>query len=108
MALARGAFWKFRPGQRELGKRLRDEVNDLFERPDVLGMVWLDSKDDPDASLSFVVFEDESAMKAQAADPRFQAGIRTMGAALERISPELRLYDVDFVRVSAKLNQAQP
>lgn len=108
MALPRVAFWKFRPGQREAGKRLRDEMNNLFDRPEVLGMAWLDSKEDPDASLSFVLFESEAAMKAHAADPAFQEGIRSMGAALERVPPELHLYDIDLVRVSAKLNQAQP
>ncbi len=99
MAVARVAFWKFKPGMREKGKRMRDAMGDMFSFPGVVGAVWLDSAEDPDASLSFVIFESREAMEANGKDPRFREGLKPMAEVLERLPPELHVYDVDLVRL---------
>lgn len=100
MPVARVAFWKFKPGQRKRGKQLRDQMGDMMRYPGVLAAVWLDSREDLDACLSFVVFESDAAMEAQSNDPGFRAGLGPMAEVAERIPPELHLYDVDFVRIA--------
>lgn len=105
MAVARVAYWKFKPGQRERGKQLRDAMGDMFSFPGVVGAVWLDSVDDRDASLSFVIFESREAMEANGRDPRFRKGLEPMAAVLERLPPELRTYEVDLARLQATFGE---
>lgn len=99
MAVARVAYWKFKPGQRERGKRMRDAMGDMFEYPGVQGTIWLDSTEDADASLSFVIFEDREAMEANSRDPRFRSGLKPMAEVAEKIPPELHVYEVDMARL---------
>lgn len=99
MAVARVAYWKFKPGMRAQGKRLRDQSGDMFAFPGVIGTIWLDSTEDPDASLSFVVFESREAMEANDRDPRFRAGLKPMAEVVERLPPELHVYEVDVARL---------
>jgi hypothetical protein len=101
MAVARVAHWKFKPGQRERGKSLRDEMGDMFSLPSVVGAIWLDSAEDPDASLSFVIFESRAAMEANGKDPRFRKGLEPMEAILERLPPELHVHEVDLAKLKA-------
>lgn len=61
MAVAGVAYWRFKPGQRERGKGMRDEVGEMVSYPGVLGTIWLDSQEDPDASLTFVIIENRGA-----------------------------------------------
>lgn len=105
MAVARVAFWKFKPGQRERGKQLRDEAGDMMSFPGVLGAVWLDSVEDPDASLSFVLFEDRGAMEANDHDPKFRRGLAPMAAVVEKLPPELHTYEVDLARLRTSLGE---
>lgn len=99
MAVARMAYWRFKPGMRARGKQLRDQAGDMLGFPGVVGAVWLDSTEDPDASLSFVVFESREAMEANDRDPRFRAGLRPMAEVVEKLPPELHVYDVDMARL---------
>ncbi len=99
MAVARVAYWKFKPGQREEGKKARDEAGDMFGFAGVLGAVWLDSAEDPDTSLSFVIFESREAMEANNRDPNFRTGLAPMAAFVERMPPELHTYEVDFAKL---------
>jgi len=105
MAVARVAYWKFKPGQRERGKRMRDAMGDMFSFPGVVGAIWLDSAEDPDASLSFVIFESREAMEANGKDPRFRKGLEPMAAVVERLPPELHTYEVDMAKLSARLGE---
>ncbi len=105
MAVARVAFWKFKPGQRERGKRLRDEAGDMFAFPGVVGAVWLDSAEDPDASLSFVIFESLDAMEANNKDPKFRNGLAPLAPLVERMPPELHTYEVDLAKLAGVLGE---
>ncbi len=105
MAVARVAHWKFKPGQREKGKKVRDEAGDMFGFPGVVGAVWLDSVDDPDASLSFVIFESREAMEANNRDPRFRNGLAPMAALVERMPPELHTYELDFAKLKPRTGE---
>ncbi len=105
MAVARVAHWKFKPGQRERGKQLRDAMGDMLAYPGVLGAIWLDSAEDPDASLSFVIFESRAAMEANSKDPRFRSGLAPMAEVAERIPPELHVYDVDMAGLKRQLRE---
>lgn len=105
MAIARVAYWKFKPGQREQGKRMRDAMGDMFSFPGVVGTIWLDSAEDPDASLSFVIFESREAMEANGKDPRFRKGLEPMAAVVERLPPELHTYEVDMAKLSSRLGE---
>ena len=102
MAIARVAYWKFKPGQRERGKKLRDSMGDMLEYPGVIGAIWLESTEDPDASLSFVLFENREAMEANSRDPRFRSGLAPMAQVAEKIPPELHVYDVDMASLKEK------
>lgn len=106
MAVARVAYWKFKPGMREKGKRIRDGMGDMFDFPGVVGTIWLDSSEDPDASLSFVLFESGQAMEANSKDPRFRASLGPMAEVVERLPPELHAYDVDMARLTRTLGQS--
>jgi heme-degrading monooxygenase HmoA len=106
MAVARVAYWKFKPGQRDRGKRIRDEMGDMLSFPGVLGAIWLDSTEDPDGSLSFVIFESREALEANGKDPRFREGLKPMAEVVERLPPELHVYDVDFARLRQDLEKA--
>ncbi len=105
MAVARVAYWKFKPGQRERGKRLRDGMGDMFSYPGVVGTIWLDSVEDADASLSFVLFESREAMEANSRDPRFRSGLGPMAEVAERIPPELHVYEVDMAKLAVPLGE---
>ncbi len=105
MAVARVAYWKFKPGQRERGKQLRDAIGDMFAYPGVVGAIWLDSVEDPNASLSFVIFESREAMEANNKDPRFRNGLAPMAEVAEKIPPDLHLYDVDLARLTASVGE---
>ncbi len=105
MAVARVAYWKFKPGQRAKGKKLRDAMGDMLAYPGVLGAVWLDSTEDPDASLSFVIFESREALEANSRDTRFRSGLAPMAEVAERIPPELHVYDVDLADLKRKLGE---
>ncbi len=105
MAVARVAYWRFKPGQRERGKRLRDAMGDMLGYPGVLGAVWLDSVEEPDASLSFVFFESREAMDANSQDPRFRSGLKPMAEVAEKIPPELHVYEVDMARLREPLGE---
>lgn len=105
MAIARVAYWKFKPGQRERGKQIRDQMGDIFSFPGILGTIWLDSEEDPDASLSFVIFESKEAMEANSRDPRFRDGLKPMAPVTEKLPPELHVYDVDLVRLRREYGQ---
>ncbi len=105
MAVARVAFWKFKPGQRERGKRMRDAMGDMFGYPGVVGAIWLDSEEDPDASLSFVLFESREAMEANAKDARFRSGLKPLAEVAEKIPPELHVYTVDMARLRGSLGE---
>ncbi|MFA5895616.1 MAG: antibiotic biosynthesis monooxygenase [Thermoplasmata archaeon] len=105
MAVARVAYWKFMQGQRERGKKLLDEMVDMFQYPGVLGSIWLDSTENPDSSLSFVIFESPEALEADAKDPRLREALKPMAAVVERLPPELHAYEVDFVRLRAGFGQ---
>jgi quinol monooxygenase YgiN len=105
MAVARVAYWKFKPGQRERGKQLRDAMGDMFAYPGVVGAIWLDSAEDPDASLSFVIFESREALEANGKDPRFRGGLAPMAEVAEKIPPELHLYDVDLAKLAVSFGQ---
>ena len=105
MAVARVAYWKFKPGQRERGKQLRDAMGDMFDYPGVVGAIWLDSAEDPNASLSFVIFESREAMEANSKDPRFRSGLGPMAEVAEKIPPELHVYDVDLAELKGKLGE---
>jgi quinol monooxygenase YgiN len=105
MAVARVAYWKFKPGQRERGKQLRDAMGNMLEYPGTVGAIWLDSAEDPDASLSFVIFESSEAMEANAKDPKFRSGLAPMAEVAERIPPELHLYHVDLAELKGTLGE---
>ncbi|OGS49407.1 MAG: hypothetical protein A3K68_02690 [Euryarchaeota archaeon RBG_16_68_13] len=105
MAVARVAFWMFKPGQRERRKELRDRMGDVMAYPGVLGAIWLDSRNDPDASLSFVIFESVGAMEANSKDPRFREALAPLAEVVERLPPEIQPHDVDFVRLRAGFGQ---
>ncbi len=105
MAVARVAYWKFKPGQRERGKRLRDAAGDMLAYPGVVGAIWLDSTEDRDASLSFVIFESREAMEANSKDPTFRSGLAPMAEVAERMPPELRVYDVDMADLKRRLGE---
>ncbi len=105
MAVARVAYWRFKPGQREAGKRLRDEAGDMLAFPGVVGAIWLDSVENPDASLSFVLFESREAMEANNRDPKFRQGIAPMAAVVEKMPPELHTYEVDLAKLSAVVGE---
>lgn len=105
MAIARVAYWKFKPGQRERGKKLRDAMGDMLAYPGAVGAIWLDSVEDPDASLSFVIFESREALEANSKDPTFRSGLAPMAPVAERIPPELHLYDVDLAELKRKLGE---
>ena len=105
MAVARVAYWKFKPGQREKGKRLRDAMGDMFSFPGVVGAIWLDSVEDADTRLSFVIFESREALEANGKDPRFRKGLEPMAALVERLPPELHTYEVDLARLKAPVGE---
>lgn len=80
-------------------------MGDMLTYPGVLGTIWLDSTEDPDASLSFVIFESKEAMDANSKDPRSRDGLKPMAAVVEKLPPELRVYDVDLVRLQRDFGQ---
>ena len=84
---------------------MRDAMGDMFSFPGVVGAIWLDSAEDPDASLSFVIFESRKAMEANGKDPRFRKGLEPMAAVVERLPPELHTYEVDMAKLSARLGE---
>src|SRR5512136_1906786 len=105
MAVARVAYWRFKPGQRDRGKKLRDAMGDMFTYPGVVGAIWLDSVEDPNASLSFVIFESREAMDANSKDPRFRSGLGPMAEVAEKIPPELHVYGVDLAKLTASIGE---
>jgi hypothetical protein len=86
---------------------MRDEIGDMFNFPGVLGAIWLDSTEDPDASLSFVLFEDREALEANGKDPRFREGLKPVAEVLERLPPELHIYNVDLAKLRRDPGQAR-
>jgi hypothetical protein len=101
MAVARVAYWRSKLGKRKQGKRMQDEREDLFSFAGFVGTIWLDSVEDPDASLNFAIFESWAGMEGNGKDSRFRRGLEPFAAVLERLPPELHVDEVDLVRLKA-------